>query len=84
MSAELTPATAAQILAEAEAKWAKRVERAGQDTTRLDWLAAHQASINQTAMGPHVWNGREPADNDNHFYGSTYREAVDKAMEGTK
>lgn len=49
------------------------------DTARLNWLEAHEALLNypNTGSGPHVALGLME-----HYYGSTYRDAIDRAMAG--
>ena len=51
------------------------------DKQRLDWLEGHQALVNVAGNGqPHVCADQNNPDDLNHFYGSSYREAIDQAM----
>lgn len=51
------------------------------DTERLDWLEQKQALINFAQDGPHVCAGPY-SEEYQHFYGNSYREALDAAMAG--
>lgn len=62
------------------------------DAQRLDWIEEKRATVSFADVapehgspgGPHVCaNSLEPLDDANHYYGATYREAIDKAMKGT-
>ena len=51
------------------------------DKQRLDWLESHQALVNVAGNGqPHVCADQNNPDDLNHFYGPSYREAIDQAM----
>lgn len=60
------------------------------DKQRLDFLGKHQAGLNNPNImrgdggdGPHVWityDAGGPKENTSHFYGRTYRAAIDKAI----
>lgn len=57
-----------------------------EDARRLDWMERNCqcASIAQefgtgAIKGPHIFIGGDARDEANHFYGSTYREAIDAA-----
>lgn len=50
------------------------------DADRLKWLEETQSLLNFSDNGPHVCVGSDGGND--HYYGKTYREAVDNAMEG--
>ena len=51
------------------------------DRQRLDWLEVNQALVNVAGNGqPHVCADQDNPHDLNHFYGPSYREAIDQAM----
>lgn len=53
------------------------------DTERLDWLEQKQALLNFSQDGPHVCAGPY-SEEYQHFFGNSYREALDAAMDSYK
>lgn len=60
------------------------------DAQRLDWIEAKRPTVSfadehfSSPGGPHVCAYPEnPSDESNHYYGATFREALDNAMKGT-
>jgi len=55
------------------------------DTKRLNWLEKHKAGLNTGDLPPrpHVWVINSTGEI-LHFFGNTYRRAIDNAMEVVK
>lgn len=53
------------------------------DSEFIDWLEKHQALVNFSQDGPHVCAGPFSKEYQ-HFYGNSYREAIEAAIKGCK
>lgn len=66
-----------------------RVKELKQDKAIADWIQENKPTINIGAVEApqmfHVWNGTgEPRDDRSHFLGTTFREAIQAAMKGSR